>query len=55
MWLLKRMMKVPWTAKASNKIILQIANETRTLIKNIRKRQQHFLDILYRKKRLNKQ
>jgi hypothetical protein len=25
MWFLKRMMKVPWTAKASNKIIVQMA------------------------------
>jgi hypothetical protein len=31
MWFLRRMMKVPWTAKISNTIILQRANETRTL------------------------
>jgi hypothetical protein len=42
MWFLGRMMKVPWTAKPSNKIILQTANETRTLIEDIGKRQSHF-------------
>jgi hypothetical protein len=35
-------MKVLGTAKASNKIILQRANETRILIKDIRKTQSHF-------------
>jgi hypothetical protein len=39
MWFLRRMMKVPWTAKTSNEIILMRAKETRTLIKDIRKRQ----------------
>jgi hypothetical protein len=28
MWFLRRMMKVPWTAKTSNEIILMRANET---------------------------
>ena len=37
MWFLRRMMKVSWTAKVSNIIILQMANETRTLINEIRK------------------
>jgi hypothetical protein len=32
MCFLRRMMKVPWTAKTSNEVILQKANETRTLI-----------------------
>jgi hypothetical protein len=54
MWFLRRMMKVPLTAKESNEIILLKANETGTLIKDIRKRQLHFLDI-YRKNRLNTQ
>jgi hypothetical protein len=39
MWFLRRMMKGPWTAKVSNKIILQMANKTRTLIRDIMKRQ----------------
>jgi hypothetical protein len=39
MWFLRRMTKVPWTAKASNEIIMQRANETRTLINDIMKRQ----------------
>jgi hypothetical protein len=34
MWFLRRMMKVQWTAKTSNEIILQRENETRTLIKD---------------------
>jgi hypothetical protein len=46
MCFVRRTMKVPWTAKISNKIILQRANETRTLMNDIRKRQLHFvLDI----------
>jgi hypothetical protein len=43
----RRLMKMPWTAKTPDEIILQRANKTRTLIKDIRKRQSHFLDILY--------
>jgi hypothetical protein len=31
MWFVRRMMKVPWTAKTSNEIILMRANETQTL------------------------
>jgi hypothetical protein len=43
---------VPWTAKVSNKIILQMANETRTLIKDIRKRQSDFFGHIIRKERI---
>jgi hypothetical protein len=43
------MMKVQWTAKASNEIILMMANETRTLIKDIRKRQSDFFGHIIRK------
>jgi hypothetical protein len=42
MWFLRRMRKVSWRAKASNKIILQRANKTRTLIRDIRKKQSIF-------------
>jgi hypothetical protein len=52
MWFLRRMMKVPWTAKVSNKIILQMANETRTLIKDIRKRQSDFFGHIVRKEQI---
>jgi hypothetical protein len=31
MWFLMRTIKVPWTAKASNEIILQMANETKNI------------------------
>jgi hypothetical protein len=37
------MLKVPWTAKISNEVSLQQANEERSLIKDIRNRQSHFL------------
>ena len=52
MWFLRRMMKVPWTAKVSNKIILQMANETRTLIKDIRKRQSDLFGHIIRKEQI---
>jgi hypothetical protein len=42
MWFMKRMMKGSWTAKTSNEIIMMRANEARTFIKDIRKRQWHF-------------
>jgi hypothetical protein len=40
------------TAKISNKIILQMANETRTLIKDIRKRQSDFFGYIIRKEQI---
>ena len=52
MWFLRRIMKVPWTAKISNTIILQMANETRTLIKDIRKRQSDFFGHIIRKEQI---
>jgi hypothetical protein len=52
MWFLWRMMNVPWTAKVSNKIILQMANEALTLIKDIRKRQSDFFGHIIRKEQI---
>jgi hypothetical protein len=52
MWFLRRMMKVPWTVKVSNKIILQMANETRTLIRDIRKRLSNFFGHIIRKEQI---
>jgi ribosomal 50S subunit-associated protein YjgA (DUF615 family) len=52
MWFLRRMMKVPWTAKTSNEIILMRANETQTLITDIRKRQLHFFGHIIRKEQI---
>jgi hypothetical protein len=49
MWFLRRMMKGPWTAKTSNKIILMRENKTQTLIKDIRKRESHFFGQFIRK------
>ena len=54
-WFLRKMMKVSWTAKASIEIILMRANETRTLIKEIRKRQSHFFGHIIQKNQLNTQ
>jgi hypothetical protein len=42
MWFLRRMLKVPWTAKISNEVILQQANVERSMIKDIRKRQSNY-------------
>jgi hypothetical protein len=50
MGFLKRIIKVPRTAKASNPIILQKANEKRTLITNIRKKKSHFFGHTIRQK-----
>jgi hypothetical protein len=50
MWFLRRVMKVPGTAKALKKIKLQRTNETRTLIKGIKKRQSHLFGHIIRKK-----
>jgi hypothetical protein len=40
------------TAKISNKIILQMVSETRTLIKDIRKRQPDFFGHIIRKEQI---
>ena len=49
MWFLRRMLKVPWTAKISNEVILQQANVERSLIKDIRSRQSDFFGHITRK------
>ena len=43
MWFLRRMLRVPWTARRSNIEILQMAGTKRMLMTTIRKRQLGFL------------
>ena len=39
MWFLRRMWRVPWTARRTNVEVLQMANTSRTLLTTIRRRQ----------------
>ena len=43
MWFLRRMLKIPWTAKKTNEDVLREANSQRTIIKKIRARQMSFI------------
>ncbi|GFO22251.1 hypothetical protein PoB_004875600 [Plakobranchus ocellatus] len=43
MWFIRRMMRISWTEKKSNELILKKANLERSLIKTIRQRQVQFL------------
>ena len=43
MWSLRRMLRVPWTARKTNTQVLQQANTNRELLKQIKKRQLKFL------------
>ncbi|GFN99517.1 endonuclease-reverse transcriptase [Plakobranchus ocellatus] len=50
MWFIKRMMRIPWTVKKSNEVILKEANLERSLMKTIRQRQLQFLGHICRHK-----
>ncbi|GFO22445.1 endonuclease-reverse transcriptase [Plakobranchus ocellatus] len=52
MWFIGRMMRISWTEKKSNELILKEANLERSLIKTIRQRQQTFLGHICRHKGL---
>ena len=52
MWFLRRMLRIPWTARKSNKEILQDARERRTLINKIRKRQAIFFGHVMRRENM---
>ncbi|GFO01926.1 RNA-directed DNA polymerase from mobile element jockey [Plakobranchus ocellatus] len=39
MWFLRRMLRIPWTAKKTNERVLNEANKRRSLVRTIRKRQ----------------
>ncbi|GFN88593.1 eukaryotic translation initiation factor 3 subunit f [Plakobranchus ocellatus] len=50
MWFLKRMLRIPWTAKKTNERVLNEANKRRSLVRTIRKRQATFLGHVIRGK-----
>ncbi|GFN91410.1 endonuclease-reverse transcriptase [Plakobranchus ocellatus] len=52
MWLIRRMMRISWTEKRSNELVLKEANLERSLIKTIRQRQLEFLGHINRHKGL---
>ncbi|GFO08077.1 RNA-directed DNA polymerase from mobile element jockey [Plakobranchus ocellatus] len=43
MWFVRRMLRIPWTAKKTNERVLNEANKRRSLVRTIRKRQATFL------------
>ncbi|GFO17385.1 retrovirus-related pol polyprotein line-1 [Plakobranchus ocellatus] len=52
MWFLRRMMKIPWTAKKTNEEVLTEAQTTRQLMNKIRKRQAKFVGHVIRRNQL---
>ena len=52
MWCLRRMMKIPWTAKKTNADFLIDASIKRSIISNIRGRQSRFLGLVMRRTQL---
>ncbi|KAG1673113.1 hypothetical protein GQR58_015670 [Nymphon striatum] len=55
MWLIRRMMRISRTEKRTNDSVLKEANVTRSLIKNVRRRQLEFLGHICRQKDLEYQ
>ncbi|GFO30031.1 hypothetical protein PoB_005653600 [Plakobranchus ocellatus] len=43
MWFLRRMLRIPWTAKKTNERVLNEANKRRSLVRTMRKRLATFL------------
>jgi hypothetical protein len=52
MWFYRRMLKIPWTAKKSNVMVLNEVGEKRQIMVKIRKRQAKFIGHVMRKKQL---
>ncbi|GFN83124.1 RNA-directed DNA polymerase from mobile element jockey [Plakobranchus ocellatus] len=52
MWFLRRMLRIPWTAKKTNERVLNEANKRRSLVRTIRKRQATFLGHVMRREKL---
>ncbi|GFN73966.1 retrovirus-related pol polyprotein from type-2 retrotransposable element r2dm [Plakobranchus ocellatus] len=52
MWYLRRMLRIPWTAKKTNERVLNEANKRRSLVRTIRKRQATFLGHVMRRGKL---
>lgn len=48
MWFLRRMLRIPWTARVSNEEVMRRAGVERMLVKTIRKRQLQFLGHILR-------
>ncbi|GFO34573.1 endonuclease-reverse transcriptase [Plakobranchus ocellatus] len=51
-WSLRRMLRIPWTAKKTNERVLNEANKRRSLVRTIRKRQATFLGHVIRRGKL---
>ena len=49
MWFIRRMLRIPWTARKTNEDVLTEANHNRQLITNIRRRQAKFIGHIMRK------
>ncbi|GFN88941.1 endonuclease-reverse transcriptase [Plakobranchus ocellatus] len=49
MWFLRRMLRIPWTAKKTNERGLKEANKRRSLVRTIRKLQANFLGHVMRR------
>ncbi|GFN74974.1 UDP-glucuronosyltransferase 2a1-like [Plakobranchus ocellatus] len=52
MWFLRRMLRIPWTAKKTNERVLNEANKRRSMVRTIRKRQATFLGHVMRRGKL---
>ena len=52
MWTIRRMLRIPWTAKRSNQEVLQQADTDRELIKQLKKRQLRFMGHAVRKNKI---
>jgi ribosomal 50S subunit-associated protein YjgA (DUF615 family) len=52
LWFLRRMIRIPWTAKKTNTEILIEANEQRHIIVDLRRRQAKFIGHVLRKGKL---
>ncbi|GFN96463.1 eukaryotic translation initiation factor 3 subunit f [Plakobranchus ocellatus] len=52
MWFIRRIMRISWTEKRANELVLKEANLERSLIKTIRQRQLQFLGHICRHKGL---
>ena len=49
MWFLRKMQRIPWTARKTNEQVLQETNEDRKLIREIRRRQSTFFGHVMRR------
>ena len=54
MWTLRRMLRIPWTARRTNEQVLQQAQTNRVLLKQIKKRQLKFLGHSARKHQIER-